>query len=266
MTLLRNYVALAKVALAVQWQYRASAVIWLIGAVIQPLVYMTVWVRVAEAQGGTLGTYGAADFAAYYLVGMYVNHLTFTWIMWEYDWIIRNGDMSRLLLRPIHPIHGDIADNIVYKAFGLVFLMPAGVLLAWTYPPRFELAAWHVIAAVMALGLAFVLRFLLGWSLAMVAFFTDRNAAANSMYFVAQLFFAGNLVPLELLPGPLLTVANLLPFRWYYAFVVELFLGRVPVGEAWLGMVAQLGWIAAAFLLMRTLWRAGVRRYGAYGS
>jgi len=41
--------------------------------------------------------------------------MTFTWIMWEYDYRIREGLLSPVLLRPVHPIHADIADNISSK-------------------------------------------------------------------------------------------------------------------------------------------------------
>ena len=46
---------------------------------------------------------------------MLVNHVTFTWIMWEYDYRVRQGTLSFALLRPVHPIHADIADNVSFK-------------------------------------------------------------------------------------------------------------------------------------------------------
>ena len=69
----------------------------------------------AGSSGGQVGDYDAADFAAYFIALMLVNHLTFTWIIWEFEWRIRQGMLSPILLRPIHPIHKDIADNVTYK-------------------------------------------------------------------------------------------------------------------------------------------------------
>lgn len=83
------YWAQFKVSLAVQFQYRASMSIWLIGRVIEPVIYLVVWRTVVRAQGGTLESYSEADFAAYYIMLMIVNHLTFTWIMFEYEYYIK---------------------------------------------------------------------------------------------------------------------------------------------------------------------------------
>ena len=64
-----------------QIQYRASGMIWMIGAVLEPLIYLVVWSTVAEARGGEVGGFTSQQFAAYYITLMMVNHLTFTWIM-----------------------------------------------------------------------------------------------------------------------------------------------------------------------------------------
>ena len=123
----RGYV---RTALVVQFQYRIAMLIWLLGGVIEPLMYLIVWRTVAQQQGGAVGGYAVNDFVVYFIAMMLVNHGTFTWIMWEYDYRIRMGIFSSLLLKPIHPIHSDIADNIGYKFLTLTVLGPTAALLA----------------------------------------------------------------------------------------------------------------------------------------
>ena len=77
------YWTLIRTALAEQLQYRAAMVIWLIGRVVQPVIYLAVWTIVAQARGGTAGGYSVRDFAAYFIVVMMVEHVTFTWNMFE---------------------------------------------------------------------------------------------------------------------------------------------------------------------------------------
>ena len=55
-------------------------------------------------------------------------------------------------------------------------------------------------AFVPAILLAFVVRFFMEWTLALAAFWTTRVSALNQMYFMAALFFSGQIAPLELLP------------------------------------------------------------------
>lgn len=263
---LRIYWAYTRISFALQFQYRVAMFIWMIGAVIQPAVYLVVWATVARTQGGSVGGLTVADFSAYYLTLMFVEHLTFTWIMWEWDWRIRRGDLSRLLLLPLHPVHADIADNIAFKLLGLIVLVPGALALAWTFRPAFALRADALLLFVPAFVMAFAIRFMLGYVLGMLAFWFERVYAINSIYFVLQLFFSGRLTPLELLPSSLQTVANVLPFKWYTAFPVDLLLGRLSPPAVLQGLLVQFLWLGLMLALFQLVWRQGVRRYAAYGA
>lgn len=260
------YQAQLKKAMAIWLQYRVAMLIWLLGMVVQPVVYLVVWITVARAQGGTVGTYDVSGFAAYYIVLMYVDLLTFTWIMWEYDWRVREGEISKDLLLPIHPIHADIADNIIYKLFGLMILIPVGVGLALAFNPVFNFETWALIAFIPSLIMAFISRFMLGYLTALAAFWTTRIVAINRTYFVLQLFFSGRFTPLELLPASVQWLANALPFKWFLAFPVELLLGRVSPTDAQTGLLIQAAWTVISVLLVRAVWQRAVRKYSAFGS
>ncbi|MGH2370869.1 MAG: ABC transporter permease, partial [Chloroflexota bacterium] len=247
--LLDAYYARFKVAIGVQFQYRAALIIWLSWTIMESVIYLVVWSTVARSSGGSVGTFGVPDFAAYFLVTMVVNHLTFTWIMHEFEYRIRQGQLSPLLLKPLHPIHGDIAENITYKALTAVVLIPALAVLVLAFQPALHPEPWAVVAFLPALLLAFFLRFLSGWTLALAGFWTTRVFAINEMYFVSMLFLSGQMVPLSLLPVPIQALAAALPFRWMVAFPVELLLGRVTPDEALVGFGAQAVWIATCVAL-----------------
>ena len=80
------------------------------------------------------------------------------------------------------------------------------------------------------------------------------------------LFLSGQIAPLSLFPPAFQTVANIMPFRWMLGFPVELILGRLTPTEALIGLGAQALWIGLAFVLMRIVWRAGIRLYSAVGA
>ena len=263
--MLRIYWTYITTALAIQFQYRAAMSIWMIGRVLEPIIYLVVWSTVAESRGGGVGGYEARDFAAYYIVLMVVNQFTFSWIMFEFEYRVRHGVFSALLLKPIHPIHGDIADNIAYKVLTSVLIFPTAGVLILLFDPRFHVEAWAVAAFFPALLLAFAVRFFLEWTLSLAAFWTTRVAAINQMHFVLALFLSGRIAPLSLLPGPIQTLADILPFRWTIAFPVELFLGRLTVQEAWTGFAMQGVWLILSLVTLSLLWRSSLRRYSAVG-
>jgi ABC-2 type transport system permease protein len=257
------YRAEFRISLATMIQYRAALIIWLLGQVLDPVIYLIVWSTVSTSSGGSVGGYTTGDFAAYFLVLMVVNNLTYTWIMWEYEYRVREGSLSAALLRPVHPIHADVAENLSSKAMSSPFILLTAVLLGLVFQPTFHLVGWAVLAFVPAVALAFVLRFLVEWTLAQAAFWTTRVSSLNQLYFVAMLFLSGQVAPLTLFPPAVQTVAALLPFRWMISFPVELLLGNLTPQQAAIGFAAQAAWIALALILLRLVWRAGVRVYSA---
>ena len=260
------YAAQLRTSLAVQFQYRMSLAIWMIGRVIQPLVALVVWTTVARARGGDVSGYSEGDFAAYFIIQMIVTQATFSWIMWEYDYIIRSGQFSFRLLRPIHPIHADVADNLAYKVLTLVILIPAAFFLAWLFPPTLHWQWWNIVAGLLATVIAFIMRFTLEWMLAMTALWTNRVSAVNQTYDVILIFFSGYFAPLAVMPQLVQTLANFLPFRWLIAFPIELTLGRLTPTETLIGFGAQLFWLVIVQASLRFVWRAGVKQYSAVGS
>jgi ABC-2 type transport system permease protein len=265
MALLAFYRQHFKTWLIVQSQYRVALAIWMIGLVLEPVIYLVVWRTVAESSGGQVGGFTPGGFAAYYIVLMVVMHLTQIWHMWEFEYLLRSGTMSARLLRPLHPIHEDISQNITYKFMMLIVVIPATLALILLFQPELQTSLWAVLAFIPVVILAAVLAFLVGWLVALAAFWTTRTLAINEFYFISMFFFAGQVAPLELLPEFIRRVADLLPFRWMLSFPVELFLGRLTQQQVFEGVIAQLLWIGGAWLVLRLVWAQGVRRYGAVG-
>jgi ABC-2 type transport system permease protein len=246
-------------------QYRASLVIWMISQILEPLIYLIVWSTVSNGSGGSVGGYTAQGFAAYYLVFMVVNQFTYTWIMWEYEYRVRQGYLSFALLKPVHPIHSDISDNLSSKLLTLPIIMIVAGIMALVFKPAASLTWWAGLVFILALILAFLVRFLVEWTLALAAFWTTRVNAINQVYFVLMLFLAGQIAPLSLFPTWIQTIADVLPFRWMLGFPVELLLGKLTPLQALEGLGAQVAWVIASLLLVRVIWRAGVKVYSAVG-
>jgi len=260
------YQARFKTELAVQFQYRAALVIWLLGLILEPLIYLVVWTTVARSQGGEAGGFSRGEFAAYFAILMVVNHATFTWHFWEFEWRVRHGFFSPVLLRPIHPIHADLAQNLTFKLLTFTVVAPVALLLLVSFDATFSPSLADIAAFAPALVLAMALRFCLEWTLALAAFWLTRVSAINQSYYVLVLFFSGQLAPLSLLPVALRAVATALPFRWMISFPLETLLGRSSGAELAIGYAAQLAWLGVSLVLLRVTWRAGVRRYSAVGA
>lgn len=79
------------------------------------------------------------------------------------------------------------------------------------------------------------------------------------------MILSGYLVPLELFPGWLRALTDALPFRYAVGFPVELVIGMIGRGQALRQLAVQWAYVAGAGVVAMAAFRAGMRRFSAYG-
>ena len=265
-SLLAVYRAQFKTSFLIYLQYRTSSMLWLLGMVLEPVIYLVIWSTIASANGGAVDGYRVGDFAAYFLVLSLVNHLTDNWVYYEFQERVRQGLLSPLLLRPVHPIHTDIAQNLTYKCMMLVVMLPTIGVLALVFHPATHITLFTLLLFLPSLLLAIAIRFLVEWSLGLTAFWMTQMSAVLQVYYVALFFLSGQMGPLTLFPVPVQVLAQLLPFQWMLAFPVQLLLAQLNQHAMVQGLVAQAIWLCLSLVLMMVLWHRGLRRYSGMGA
>jgi ABC-2 type transport system permease protein len=265
------YRANLKMAVAQMLQYRFGILIWAVWGFVGPLISLAVWSAATTAKGGAIAnaagtTYGRADFAAYFLTFMVVGHLTMSWDAFEFAFRVRDGNLSPRLLKPLHPIHSDLAANIAFKLATSAMILPAWILLFVLLRPTPPHSLVSFALGIPAIVLAGLLRYVWQYSLALFAFWTTRVEAINQLYFTLDGFLAGRIAPLALLPGWMALAATLSPFRSMGSFPVEMLLGRLTPGQMASGFAFLMVWLAAGLLVFRLLWAAGIKQYAAVGA
>lgn len=227
------------------------------------LVYLFVWS--AAAAEGTAGGLTQSDLVAYYLALILANQLTFSSNNWTVGDAIRYGRMNVLLLRPLSPIYDALASEVAVKVVYLGFAVPLVAVLALVMRPELAVSWANGLAAAASLMLAWALRFLWGYWLALLAFWATRADALLSLQESLVFLIGGQVAPVALLPMLLRPVATMLPFRYMAAFPVEILTGQLDASQVRLGFAIQASWLVLALALAVTVWRAGLRRYEAVG-
>jgi ABC-2 type transport system permease protein len=263
--MIAQYRTLLRIYLAFALQYRVLIAIWAVAGVVQAFVSLAIWSAVAHA-GALPASWNRTTFAAYFLSVMVVEEFTHTWIYWQWEWRVREGTFAGILLRPSHPIHTDVADNLGVKVVSLAVKAPIAVAIGAMYGVRLNLGGVQIAALVLALAGAYTLRVLLETTLACSAFWITRMQAAARSWQLAWAFLSGAFAPVGLLPQPLRAVAQATPMHWALAFPVDVALGRVKGSGLAAGLIAQAAWIAAAWLLLHVVWSTAQRRFTAVGS
>jgi ABC-2 type transport system permease protein len=260
------YVATMRAAVQVQFQYRTANYAYMLGMVAEPVIYLVVWSAVAESRGGAVEGITAGEFAAYYIVWTLVRNMNIVFTPYGWEDRIRQGELSGMLVRPVHPIHYDLAYFAGWKVVVVVLWLPIAFVLSAIFRPAFDVSPLEVAVFAVAIWGAYLIRSMLLWVLGMVTFWTTRVSALYETYFTAELLLSGRLVPLALLPGWAAGVAGVLPFKYTFGYPIEVLAGDLTTRQLLTGLGLQAVWVAAGALLVTAVWRVGVRRYSAVGN
>jgi ABC-2 type transport system permease protein len=194
-----------------------------------------------------------------------VNQLTYSQTNWTVGDQIRSGTMNIHLLRPLSPIFDALAAECAGKVVYMAFIVPMTVILGLVLKPDFHFTSTTVMKFILALGMAWALRFFWGYWIALLAFWATRANALLAVQDSLIFLLAGQVAPTTLLPDILEKTAVILPFRYMIGFPVEILTGDLSGSEIQLGFLTQAGWLVFTFLLFLRVWRVGVKQYSAVG-
>lgn len=260
---LRAIPTLLKVGFAEAVAYRAEFVVWLLSTNM-PLVMLALWSAVAR--DAPVGRFGQQDFVAYYLATLVVRLMTGAWVIWEVNFEIREGTLAFRLLRPIHPLVVYACENVAAMPLRFLISLPIAATLLFTVGGE-KLTRDPVLLAIFPLTVlgAWLITFLAMAAIGALAFLVDSAGSLFEVWLGLFGIFSGYLVPLELFPRWLELVSRWLPFRYMLAFPVEMIIGMTP-REAALGELAiQWLYVGVLLVVVRSVWRVGLRRYAAFG-
>jgi len=251
-----------RVGMAETIAYRAEMIVWILTTTM-PLVMLALWTSVARE--APFRAYAQADFVAYYLAALIVRNLTSNWVAWQIGEEIRMGTLSMRLLRPVHPFAGYLATHlaaipmralVVLPVVAIMFVTSARDVIV-TDAPRLALFGVSVAGAWLLVFATFV-------AIGSLAFFLEKSMSLVEVYFGLFMLLSGYMIPLDLMPGWIRDVATWLPFRYMLGGPVEILIGRAP--DAGAVLAAQWAWVAGMGLAAALIWRAGIRRFEAYGA
>jgi len=259
------YLTTARMAIASEFQYRTGHYFFLLGMIAEPVIYLVVWTTIADQQGGSVNGLSAGYFAAYYIVWTLVRNMNIVFgaPYWEYR--IREGELNRDLLRPMLPLHWDIAWFAGWKVVMIVLWLPIAFGLSLVFDPTLSPRPAEIVTFAIAIWGAYLIRTMLQESLGMLCFWTTRGAAIFDLYMTVELLLSGRLVPLPLMPDWVQEVSRFLPFQWAFYFPIESLVGDLSNQELVQGLFVQLFWILVGLAIFRAAWRSAIKRYSAVG-
>ncbi len=246
--------------------YRLNFIMWRARLVLSILTMYFLWSALLSPSQEILG-YTRELMLTYILGTALVSSIVISNRSYEVGEEINNGNLSNFLLRPINYFIyqfsrdlGDKAMNIVFSAIELT------ILFLILKPPIFiqqnlGLIALALVSCALALALYFIINFLLG----SIGFWSAEVWAPRFIFITVLTFFSGGLFPLDILPKPLFSILELLPFTYLLFFPLKIYLGQLETLEIMRGILISFVWILILSQVLKFIWQRGLRVYTAYG-
>jgi len=266
----KKYFHVINIGLQNNLQYRVNYLTRTLFSFIPLFAMLSLWRVIYEQpqRPGLASGFSEAEMMFYYLLVAVVDVLT---AVNEDDWQIaadiREGNINQFLLKPLDYLWYRLALFFSGRiAFIAVAVVPLAIFILffrqYVSPPA-SLAAALVFP--VALVLAALLQFFISYAMAMLAFWLLEISTFIFILFAFEYLASGHLFPLDILPAGVKEVLFLTPFPYQLYFPISVYLGQAAGAEIWRGLMMQLIWVIAAYVLARWMWRRGIRKYSAFG-
>ncbi len=182
------------------------------------------------------------------------------------EWV-RTGELSNYLVKPVSLQKYILTLTLAGKASNfLQTIVPTiAIVMLLVIGTQIQLPRLANIATfVLLVPLVFMLSFMLDLALSYVAFWlTDVWSLGHFKNFMLG-FLGGSLLPLDIYPTWMQTIAQLLPFQYIFYIPIKVLMGK-PTQPLLLTLGILCGWIVVLYVIVQLLYAKGKRRYEAYG-
>lgn len=254
---MRRFVLLAaytRQAFLQWWAHRSFLFTLVVNQAIAPFLGLAVW---------SVALPDRTDVSAYYVALLATQLLT---VSYEYHTVtvgIYEGSMNDILLRPHHAFLAPLGESTAVRIWHFLMGTPAVVLVVFVTETSF--AFGDVLAALPALLLAALLRFLFVYMLALSALWIQQAGAVTEYGTTAIFLLGGMAAPIMVFPPGFRSIVEVLPFRSMLGFPAEVAGGSLSSAQVWSGYGVQLLWVMLMLGMVSGVWSRGVRHYTAIG-
>lgn len=260
------YAQIIKATWSQYMMYRLNFVMWRVRMVCQLLVTYFLWWAILGTKEEFFG-YTQSMMLTYVLLTSIVRTLVLSTTTMEIGDVINQGNLSNYLVKPLNVFSyyaaRDVADKILNVLFAVV---EVSILFFLLRPEIFVQTQPHVLLlSGVAVLLGMMLYFFFSLILGFLGFWTPDIWGPRFISFVIMEFFAGSLFPLDILPSPLFTLSQLLPFGYFIYFPLKIYTGQLDMNAIVQGLIIASLWVGALAYVATTIWKKGLRAYTAEG-
>ncbi len=189
--------------------------------------------------------------------------IAFLFIFGTYDVMntVYTGSIGADLARPVdlffYWMARDFGASLVnLVARGIVLVLLFGIFYPVVIPASLGQWAVGLVALLLGWGINYGFRFLVN----LTAFWTPDARGIGRAAYTMLMMFSGFYMPMRLYPDAFSRLCSFMPFPAIFNTPMEIFMGLLKGPEIIPALLAQVGWLAALWLLSRVALRRGLRK------
>ena len=247
---------------------RGRSFVWFLLAVINPLTLLIFWQGAFAEQSISLSGWNSSSITSYYLLLMLTSTLLHVHIeeeVAEYD--IKEGKLSTYLLKPFSYLGFKFLTEFPYRLLQTSFAVLIFIAISIFYPRllgidlTFQNITWLIPVFMLAYGISFLFKMIIG----LITFRMTDYHGLQELVFVTLLVLAGFVMPIEFYPQFISKFAYMTPFPYMIYYPVLVLQGKLLPFELAKLLLNQLLWVSLLYLIYRSLWVKGIKKYTAIG-
>jgi ABC-2 type transport system permease protein len=238
-----------------EWMgFRSFLVTLVVNQAVTPMLGLAIWSAALPGQ---------ADISTYFVALLAVQLATVSQEYYSVTMRIYEGALTEDLLRP-HPfVIAPLGESVAFRSWNVLMGIPIIAMATILTGVSFQIT--DVIAAIPALILAAILRFLFVYMLALSALWVEQAGAITDLGGTLVFLLGGVAVPIMLFPERIRPLGEALPFRAMLGFPAEIASGSLNTSQIVQGYCWQALWVSISIPLAMVVWKSGVRRFTAVG-
>lgn len=260
---MRKYVALARIAFLEAIQEKAEVLIWVLLDIIPIFIMGSLWL----SNQSSLTAMSISQLITYYVLVMIIGRTTEFYFDEEMTDLVRTGEFSKFLLKPLRFPFAFIPQTFGRKLFsGIIVLVPIiGIILFFFRQYLIAPRGLQLLLFAFSLCLTLGIRYALSTLAAAGAFFWEQAGALTHARWMLELTIGGYLLPLSLYPSWLRIIPESLPIKYIYYVPVSIFNGTFSAETAITTLLVGIVWVFALLVLSQWVWKKGVVHYSGVG-
>ena len=259
--IVKKALTLLSVNYAKMLEYRSELIFWVLAGSL-PIIMMGIWIQAADS--GKFA-FKSVDFARYFFAVFLARQISVVWVIYDFEKEVLEGKLSPKLLQPIDPVWHHVANHLGERVARMPFVLFLSIFFFVLYPQAFWLPSiTNLLLFILAAIMAFALRFIIQYTFAIFAFWTEKAAALENLWLLFFVFLSGLIAPLDVFPENVINIVMWTPFPYMINFPASILVG-LPV-DLTRGFLSIAGWFLIFLGINRFLWRRGLKKYSGMGA